>query len=688
MRHIFLSLSVLIFLGITTFSAEFQADQNTMALYHFNEGSGSILTDASGKNNNGSISGGTWVDGILGKALGFNGINSGVVIPYNSKLDLDSNYTVECWVKPKSNSNSKIYNTSGITVRDMDINIFSNDSIGMFTPKENSADGAIAWSPCPFGKIDSLKWHYIAAVVKNSNISQLYVDGILVSEVIKPIISVSLSGAIYIGRASFSGYLYNGSIDEFRISNSARTASEIKAHWDENKVSPNNAPGFISTPDTLATEDMPWSYSVLAIDVDAGDVVTYSLRNPITDMQLSTNTLKWTPTNANVGSNIVTIRATDSHGAFSEQTFRIRVTNVNDTPTITSLAPTAAVQSQLFQYQAQASDPDFGDVLTWQLTTAPLGMSISSSGLISWTPTQAQIGSQNVVVQVHDFAGLSAQQTFAISVTNVNDAPIIVDPTAQNATEDLPFSLKLNATDPDGNQTFWFVVQGPESLNVDMNTGLLSWTPKQKVAGTSVQVKIRATDAVLSDTTTFSIAVAAVNDPPIITTILPTTFKFDTLYSIPLTATDEEGNAITWSIPRKPATMSIVSNVLVWAPTTAGLDTIIIIASDGSSTDTLLQEVQVVTTSAVHNHSQISLPLVSSIAAFQKAGSIIVTAGLPISAKSGVITLFDIAGKRIAERALSGTGWYTFSITNVPPGAHVLRMKTGGKVITQKLTSY
>ena len=42
-----------------------------------------------------------------------------------------------------------------------------------------------------------------------------------------------------------------------------------------------------------------------------------------------------------------------------------------------------------------ATDPDAGDTLTYSLTTAPTGMTINATtGLISWTPTKAQVGAQ------------------------------------------------------------------------------------------------------------------------------------------------------------------------------------------------------------------------------------------------------------------------------------------------------
>src|SRR4030095_12635881 len=60
-----------------------------VAAYNFNEGSGTIVNDASGNGNNGTISGATWTtSGKYGNALSFNGSNSRVTVPDSSSLHL------------------------------------------------------------------------------------------------------------------------------------------------------------------------------------------------------------------------------------------------------------------------------------------------------------------------------------------------------------------------------------------------------------------------------------------------------------------------------------------------------------------------------------------------------------------------------------------------------------------------
>ena len=75
---------------------------------------------------------------------------------------------------------------------------------------------------------------------------------------------------------------------------------------------------------------------------------------------------------------------------------------INHAPTITSTPINTATVSLLYTYNVDATDPD-GDTLTYALTVSPPGMSINpSTGVISWTPTSAQIGDYNVTVEVTD----------------------------------------------------------------------------------------------------------------------------------------------------------------------------------------------------------------------------------------------------------------------------------------------
>jgi len=89
---------------------------------------------------------------------------------------------------------------------------------------------------------------------------------------------------------------------------------------------------------------------------------------------------------------------------------------INQAPIITSTPITLAEVDGLYTYDVNATDPD-GDTLTYSLDVKPIGMTIdSATGVISWTPTTAQIGSESVTVKVSDGA-LDITQSFTIVVS-------------------------------------------------------------------------------------------------------------------------------------------------------------------------------------------------------------------------------------------------------------------------------
>ncbi|QSA95834.1 PKD domain-containing protein [Methylococcus sp. EFPC2] len=92
----------------------------------------------------------------------------------------------------------------------------------------------------------------------------------------------------------------------------------------------------------------------------------------------------------------------------------------NTAPQIATQPTVNAFVGQVYAYDVDAVDGD-GDVLTYALTAAPNGMAINaSSGLISWTPGEAQAADQAVSVKVSDGKGGTAVQSFSVAVSTVS----------------------------------------------------------------------------------------------------------------------------------------------------------------------------------------------------------------------------------------------------------------------------
>ena len=189
----------------------------------------------------------------------------------------------------------------------------------------------------------------------------------------------------------------------------------------------NTAPTVTSTALTSITEDSAYSYTFAASDVDSGDTITYAattLPSWLT-FNAKTGVLSGTPDNAQVGNHSVVLTATDSGGAVDTQSFTITVSNVNDAPTVTSTALTSITEDSAYSYTFAASDVDSGDTITYAATTLPSWLTFNAkTGVLSGTPDNAQVGNHSVVLTATDSGGAVDTQSFTITVSNVNDAPV------------------------------------------------------------------------------------------------------------------------------------------------------------------------------------------------------------------------------------------------------------------------
>jgi hypothetical protein len=334
----------------------------------------------------------------------------------------------------------------------------------------------------------------------------------------------------------------------------------------------NDAPEFTTTPNTDATQDTLYTYSIGVRDVDVGDTITLSLAQAPAGMTLMQTAqgpqLSWTPTANQVGTADVTLSATDNT-ATTEQSFTIIVADKNDNPVITSSAPTTAIEDTLYTTTITATDPEQApNELTFTLRSGPVGMAINpTTGTITWTPNNLQVGNNAVEVEVLDGFGGSATQSFTITVAN--NPPILTNPGTQQAAEDNLFTLDLSSTDEGEGLTYTLELTAtPSGMVIDETIGEITWTPDNSQVGTNTVIIIVNDGNGGTDTTSFDIIVANSNDLPIITTQPIRTATEDVLYTYDVDATDEDGDTLTFDLTDRPAGMIInpTTGLIQWTP--------------------------------------------------------------------------------------------------------------------------
>ncbi|WP_323640787.1 putative Ig domain-containing protein, partial [Pectobacterium polonicum] len=379
-------------------------------------------------------------------------------------------------------------------------------------------------------------------------------------------------------------------------------------------------------PAQSVAQDGSLSFTVPAgtfTDPDVGDTLTLSATlangSPLPSwltFNATTGTFSGTPGNADVGSLTIKVTATDGSSASVSTTFGLTVTNVNDAPVVATPIPAQSVaQDGSLSFTVPAgtfTDPDVGDTLTLSATLAngsPLPSWLTfnaTTGTFSGTPSNADVGSLSIRVTATDGSNASVSTTFGLTVTNVNDAPVVATPIpAQSVAQDGSLSFTVPAgtfTDPDVGDTLTLsatLADGtalPAWLSFNPATGTFSGTPASGDIG-NLTIKVTATDgSSASVSTTFSLTVTTGNEAPVVSgTIAAQSIAQGGSLNVTIPAgtfTDPDGDTLTLSATLAdgtalPAWLSFNPATGTFSGTPANGDvgslTIKITATDGSN---------------------------------------------------------------------------------------------------------
>ena len=244
----------------------------------------------------------------------------------------------------------------------------------------------------------------------------------------------------------------------------------------------NTPPQIISSLDTQAILNTPYTYQVRATDSD-NDNLTYSLINPAQGMSINANTglIEYTP--SQLGTQTIEIQVTDGFGGSNTQSYQLRVLEnlANGLPSITSTPQILISSGGLYQYDVNAIDPE-NTAITYGLTVKTNGMTIdANTGLITWQTQNSTNGDFQVTVSATDADGGIAYQNYFIRVAP-NQAPIITSTPLTLAQTGLSYKYDVIAGDADGNILSYSLTQAPDGLTIDQ-AGRIRWQPKTQDVG-------------------------------------------------------------------------------------------------------------------------------------------------------------------------------------------------------------
>ncbi len=252
----------------------------------------------------------------------------------------------------------------------------------------------------------------------------------------------------------------------------------------------NDAPRFVSTPVTVATENVAYTYNAQAIEVDPGDPIILGATtlpgwSSFTDNGNGLGVLSGTPAPADLGFHAVTLTAIDNIiPTPAEQSFDIYV---NSIPVFITQPVTLVDEDAVYTYNIGTTDNNPDAVLTISANNLPTWLTLTDNGdgtaLLTGTPTNDFVGDNSITIELSDgYVTTPVEQTFDITVNNMNDAPFFTSTPVLISNVNQLYVYNVTVDDIDANQTLNLTSSAlPGWLSFTDNndgTGILTGTPQ------------------------------------------------------------------------------------------------------------------------------------------------------------------------------------------------------------------
>jgi hypothetical protein len=284
----------------------------------------------------------------------------------------------------------------------------------------------------------------------------------------------------------------------------------------------------IVTPPTMP-EDSTITVCGTIADPDAGSTFTATPCGAAHGTATATVTgtqvcLTYTPTANFNGTDTLCVIVCDNVGACDTVKKPIIVLPVNDKPAVTETPKTVTEDTPMTICQT-ITDPDAGDIFTATPCGAAhgtLGTPSVSGGqvCITYTPSVNYVETDTVCVIVCDQTGLCDTAKIPVSVTPVNDAPVVTE-TPKTTNEDTPTTVCQTITDPDAGDTHTARVCGTSHGTLGTPTILggqvcITYSPAANYNGLDTICIVVCDQTGACDTVKTPVTVTPVNDAPVV----------------------------------------------------------------------------------------------------------------------------------------------------------------------------
>nr|WP_315466580.1 S53 family peptidase [uncultured Undibacterium sp.] len=525
------------------------------------------------------------------------------------------------------------------TVADVALN--ADPSTGQFIASIPAGSNTVSWISAGGTSLSTPQW---AGLIAIANANRLLAA--------KPLLGAP-HAMLYGQIASVSGNYSSAFLDITKGSDGSCATCTAKAGYDHlTGLGTPNVTSLLNLLSNTTVTPVPPTINAATISGQTGTPLTYTVSasssNPLsytlsgapTGMSINAaGILSWNvPV---VGNYSVTVTAKNTTTNLSAQAL-ISIKITAPPPPVISAASISGVVGKALSFTASATA---ANPITYTMSGAPSGMTINSSGQISWaTPV---LGKYSVTITVKDSkTSLTAQAVFTVTIVNP-PAPTVAATTINSEIgKALSFTVTTNASNP----LSYTLTGAPAGMSIN-TSGVINWaTP---VLGKfSVTVVAKDTKTGLTGQGVYTINIT----PPPAPTVTSATINGKVGVALNFTPQVSASNPVVYSMTGAPAGMIVATNgTVTWAKPVLGTYKIVISAKD-SKTGLSGQGTYTIVIAAVG--PTINAPAMVGVAGKPLSGSIVITA--------------------------PGTSFISVSMSGVPLGMSIMM---SGMTITTKWAS-
>ncbi len=334
---------------------------------------------------------------------------------------------------------------------------------------------------------------------------------------------------------------------------------------------------FVTMPSLAVEARQTFRYASVAMGIQ-DEPITYDLSLAPDGMSIdpATGLMAWRPTIAQVGEQLVIVRATNATGSIALHDFTLTVTAPNTAPPLSEPKGASPGFSQayvglVYAVNLSAQDAESPSI-NFSLLSGPSNATLNNStGELRWTPTVADVGNAIFSIELRDSLG-------ATSIVNATVGVINSQPLATPFAVTLPrtqvglgqnYFARIQGYDALDRPLTWSLVSGPTALLVSSD-GTIRWSPGNDDLG-SHSIVLQATNVDgTSANSSFTLEVVGrpVNTTPSVTSKPATSTTLGKEYQYDVQVLDSDADPLSFALINAPVGMSIHPSLgtIRWTP--------------------------------------------------------------------------------------------------------------------------